>query len=228
LSDTVSKGSGDEQKVKTICKLLIREYGDIIVERALDPIEELVFAILSQNTADINSERAFKSLQSAYATWEEVLVAPHDELAQVIRSSGPFRIKAERIQATLEEIKKRVGSLNLSVLEDMETSEAMDWLTSLHGVGPKTAAIVLLFCFEKPVLPVDTHVWRVSKRLGIVPYNATRVKAQALLEEIVPTSCLYSMNHNLVKHGREVCIARKPMCEDCFLNEHCDYYQTLH
>ncbi|MHA1937923.1 MAG: endonuclease III domain-containing protein [Candidatus Thorarchaeota archaeon] len=220
--------SGEKQKVKTICKLLIQEYGDIIVERALDPIEELVFAILSQNTADINSGRAFKSLQSAYSTWEEVLDAPHSELAQVIRSSGPFRVKAQRIQATLAEIKKRVGSLDLSLLEDMDPSEAMDWLTSLHGVGPKTAAIVLLFCFEKPVLPVDTHVWRVSKRLGIVPNNATRVKTQALLQEIIPLSCLYSMNHNLVKHGREACIARSPHCEDCFLNEHCDYYQTLH
>ncbi|MHA2117948.1 MAG: endonuclease III domain-containing protein [Candidatus Thorarchaeota archaeon] len=228
LSDTVSTGSGDEQKVNTICRLLIQEYGDIIVERALDPIEELVFAILSQNTADINSERAFKSLQSAYATWEEVLVAPHDELAQVIRSSGPFRVKAERIQATLAEIKKRVGSLNLSVLEDMEPSVAMDWLTSLHGVGPKTAAIVLLFCFEKPVLPVDTHVWRVSKRLGIVPSKASRVKAQALLQEIIPHTCLFSMNHNLVKHGREVCIARKPLCEECFLKNLCSYYQSLH
>jgi endonuclease-3 len=223
----VSTGS-DELKVNTICKLLIQEYGDVIVERALDPIEELVFAILSQNTNDINSGRAFKSLQSAYATWEEVLGAPHSELAQVIRSSGPFRVKAERIQSTLAEIQRRVGSLNLSLLEDMDASEAMDWLTSLHGVGPKTAAIVLLFCFEKPVLPVDTHVWRVSKRLGIVPRKATRVKAQALLQEVVPLSCLFSMNHNLVKHGREVCIARKPRCEDCFLSKHCDYFQTLH
>ena len=224
----MSTASDDAQKVKAICKLLIREYGDIIVERALDPIEELVFAILSQNTNDINSGRAFKSLQSAYATWEEVLGAPHSELALVIRSSGPFRVKAERIQSTLAEIQRRVGSLDLSILEDMDASEAMDWLTSLHGVGPKTAAIVLLFCFEKPVLPVDTHVWRVSKRLGIVPNKATRVKAQSLLQEIVPLSCLYSMNHNLVKHGREVCIARKPRCEDCFLNKHCDFFQTLH
>ncbi|MHA2065008.1 MAG: endonuclease III domain-containing protein, partial [Candidatus Thorarchaeota archaeon] len=223
-----STGSDGEQKVNTICTLLIKKYGDVIVDRALDPIEELVFAILSQNTTDINSERAFNSLRSEYSTWEEVLAAPHNELAQVIRSSGPFRVKAERIQATLAEIKKRVGSLNLSVLEDMETTEAMEWLTSLHGVGPKTAAIVLLFCFEKPVLPVDTHVWRVSKRLGIVPSNATRVKAQSLLQEIIPITCLYSMNHNLVKHGREVCSARSPRCEDCILKKHCAYYQSLY
>ncbi|MFW9913938.1 MAG: endonuclease III domain-containing protein, partial [Candidatus Thorarchaeota archaeon] len=146
----------------------------------------------------------------------------------VIRSSGPFRVKAERIQSALAEIKKRVGSLNLSILEDMESSDAMNWLTSLHGVGPKTAAIVLLFCFEMPVLPVDTHVWRVSKRLGLVPANASRVKAQDMLQEIIPASCLYSMNHNLVKHGRDVCIARKPRCDACFLQKHCSYFQSLH
>ena len=228
VSDTVPTSSESQRKVDSVCKLLIREYGDIIVERALDPIEELVFAILSQNTADVNSERAFRSLQSSYSTWEEVLDAPHSELAQVIRSSGPFRVKAERIQSALAEIKKRVGSLDLSLLEDMESSDAMNWLTSLHGVGPKTAAIVLLFCFEKPVLPVDTHVWRVSKRLGLVPANTSRVKAQDMLQETIPRSCLYSMNHNLVRHGREVCIARTPRCEDCFLQKYCNYYQSLH
>ncbi|MFW9803754.1 MAG: endonuclease III domain-containing protein [Candidatus Thorarchaeota archaeon] len=228
MSDTVSIGSENRRKVNAVCKLLIREYGDIIVERVLDPLEELVYAILSQNTTDVNSERAFSSLRASYATWEEVLEAPHSELAQVIRSSGPFRVKAERIQSTLAEIKKRVGSLDLSLLKDMETSEAMHWLTSLHGVGPKTAAIVLLFCFEKPVLPVDTHVWRVSKRLGLVPSNATRVKAQDMLQDIIPLSCLYSMNHNLVRHGREVCIARTPRCTDCFLQKHCRYFVTLH
>ncbi|MFW9966202.1 MAG: endonuclease III domain-containing protein [Candidatus Thorarchaeota archaeon] len=228
LSDTVSSGFDGEHKINVICRLLIQEYGEIIVVRALDPIAELVFTILSQNTADINTERAYKSLKSAYADWEAVLVAPQNELAQVIKSSGPFRVKAKRIQAALGEIKKRVGSLDLSLLEAMKTNEAMEWLTSLHGVGPKTAAIVLLFCFNKPVLPVDTHVWRVTKRLGLVPEKETRVKTQDLLQETVPQSCLYSMNHNLVKHGREVCTARSPRCKECLLQGHCDYYQSLH
>ncbi|MFW9846951.1 MAG: endonuclease III domain-containing protein [Candidatus Thorarchaeota archaeon] len=217
-----------EKKIESICQLLIDSYGDIVVERALDPIGELVFTILSQNTTDINTNRAFNSLRAKYATWDEVLAAPQDRLARVIRSSGPFRVKAERIQATLAEIKKRVGSLDLTLLEDMETTEAMEWLTSLHGVGPKTAAIVLLFCFGKPVLPVDTHVWRVTKRLGLVPYNATRAKAQSLLQEIIPPSCLYSMNHNLVTHGRNICKAKNPRCDDCILRNHCSFYQSLH
>lgn len=214
-------------KIETICKLLIDNYGDIIVERALDPIGELVFTILSQNTADINTERAFSSLTSTYSSWEEVLEAPLEELEPVIRSSGPFRVKARRIKSTLEEIKRRVGSLDISLLESMETKQAMDWLTSLHGVGPKTAAIVLLFCFKRPVLPVDTHVWRVSKRLGLIPDNATRESSQKILETLVPDYCVYSMNHNLIKHGRGVCKSQKPECQSCFLQIHCAYYSTM-
>ncbi|MHA2141877.1 MAG: endonuclease III domain-containing protein [Candidatus Thorarchaeota archaeon] len=227
MSDTVATKAEGEQKVNSICTLLIEEYGDVIVERALDPIGELVFTILSQNTADINTERAFNSLQEAYSNWEEVLDAPQDELAQIIRSSGPFRVKAKRIKATLGEIKRRVGTLDLSLLETMETGQAMDWLTSLHGVGPKTAAIVLLFCFKRPVLPVDTHVWRVSKRLGIIPNHASRVAAQKMLEEIVPEYCVYSMNHNLIRHGRTICRSQNPLCPTCFLRTHCNYYFNL-
>ena len=217
----------NERKVDTICRLLIEEYGDVIVERALDPIGELVFTILSQNTADINTERAFNSLQGAYSSWEEVLDAPQDELAQIIKSSGPFRVKAKRIKATLGEIKRRVGDLDLSLLETMETNQAMDWLTSLHGVGPKTAAIVLLFCFNRPVLPVDTHVWRVSKRLGIIPSTSTREAAQKMLEDIVPEYCVYSMNHNLIKLGRTICKSQNPLCPTCLLRNHCNYYFNL-
>jgi endonuclease-3 len=216
-----------EEKFTAVCNLLIQEYGDVIVERALDPIGELVFTILSQNTADVNTRRAFSALRSRYATWDDVLDAADDDLATVIRSSGPFRIKARRIKASLSEIKRRRGRLDLSHLAEMETQEAMNWLTSLHGVGPKTAAIVLLFCFEKPVLPVDTHVWRVSKRLGLVPSDASRVSAQNLLEENVPEYCVYSMNHNLIKHGRTVCRAQKPNCRECLLAAHCDYYSSL-
>jgi endonuclease-3 len=223
----VNKAEGD-QKVNTICRLLIEEYGDVIVERVLDPIGELIFTILSQNTADINTERAFNSLQEAYSSWEEVLDAPQDELAQIIRSSGPFRVKAKRIKATLGEIKRRVGGLDLSLLEPMETRQAMDWLTSLHGVGPKTAAIVLLFCFKRPVLPVDTHVWRVSKRLGLIPERASRETGQKILEDSVPEYCVYSMNHNLIKHGRTLCKSQKPKCPSCFLRRYCDYYFNIY
>ena len=215
-----------KRKVAKVCKLLLKHYGNTVVERKMPPVDELVLTILSQNTNDVNMHRAYKSLKAKYKTWDEVLVTPEEELAKAIYSSGFFRVKAKRIQATLKEIKERTGDLDLSLLEDMSKTDATNWLTSLHGVGPKTAAIVLLFCFDMPTLPVDTHVWRVSKRLGLVPMKTSRERAQILLEGIVPKSCMFSLNHNLVKHGREVCKALKPRCTDCFLCKFCDYYEA--
>ena len=215
-----------KRKVAKVCKLLLKHYGNTVVERKMPPVDELVLTILSQNTNDVNMHRAYKSLKAKYKTWDEVLVTTEEELAKAIYSSGFFRVKAKRIQATLKEIKERTGDLDLSLLEDMSKTDATNWLTSLHGVGPKTAAIVLLFCFDMPTLPVDTHVWRVSKRLGLVPMKTSRERAQILLEGIVPKSCMFSLNHNLVKHGREVCKALKPRCTDCFLSKFCDYYEA--
>jgi len=213
-----------KNKAKAVCKQLVEHYGDVVVERNLPPIDELVMTILSQNTSNVNMYRGYRALKETYDSWEQVLQAPQSEVADTIRSSGFFRIKAERIQASLGEIKKRVGELDLSLLEHMDRRKALDWLTSLHGVGPKTASIVLLFCFGKPTLPVDTHVWRVTKRLGLISDDTSREHAQPLLEEMIPEYCIYSLNHNLVKHGREICKARSPKCEICFLNAICDYY----
>jgi len=215
------------KKAVKVCKILIRKYGEEISERKLPPIDELVMTILSQHTNDVNMYRAFESLKGAYSSWEEVLAVPQDELAVTIRSSGMFNLKAKRIQATLREIQERVGKLDISHLETMEIAEAKEWLTSLHGVGPKTAAIVLLFSFGLPVLPVDTHVWRVTKRLGIIDMKVSREKAHNLLEQIIPPDCIPSLNNNLVRHGREVCRAQSPKCSDCFLNEICDFYLLL-
>jgi endonuclease-3 len=212
-------------KAERICRVLIAHYGNIIAERKMDAIDELVLTILSQNTNDVNMFRAYRSLKSAYPNWTDVLNAPEDELGQVIKSSGFFRVKAKRIKATLREVNERVGRLDLSHLEHMSTEDATKWLVSLHGVGPKTAAIVLLFCFGKATLPVDTHVWRVTKRLGLISEKATRESAQKALERVIPPSCIYSMNHNLIRHGREVCTARNPKCSICFLNDMCSYYQ---
>jgi len=221
MSDDIRK------KAEKICKILISKYGKEVSERKLPPIDELVMTILSQHTNDINMYRAFESLKRTYSSWEEVLAAPQDELAVSIRSSGMYNLKAKRIQATLKEIKKRVGKLDLSIIETMEIHEAKEWLTSLHGVGPKTAAIVLLFSFGLPVLPVDTHVWRVTKRLGIIDMKVSREKAHDLLEQIMPRDCIPSLNKNLVRHGREICRAQNPKCNNCFLNRICDFYLLL-
>ena len=215
------------KKAEKVCKILIDKYGKDVSERKLPPIDELVMTILSQHTNDINMYRAFESLKETYSCWEEVLAAPQDELAVSIRSSGMYNLKAKRIQASLREIQERVGKLDLSLIETMEISEAKEWLTSLHGVGPKTAAIVLLFSFGLPVLPVDTHVWRVTKRLGIIDMKVSREKAHDLLEKIMPRDCIPSLNKNLVQHGREVCRAQNPKCADCFLNKICDFYTLL-
>ena len=215
------------KKAVKVCKILISKYGKEVSERKLPPIDELVMTILSQHTNDVNMFRAFESLKGIYSSWEDVLAAPQDELAVTIRSSGMYNLKAKRIQATLREIQERVGKLDISHLETMEIAEAKEWLTSLHGVGPKTAAIVLLFSFGLPVLPVDTHVWRVTKRLGIIDMKVSREKAHVLLEQILPTDCIPSLNKNLVRHGREICRAQNPKCSNCFLNNICDFYLLI-
>jgi endonuclease-3 len=214
------------EKAEQICKILIQHYGDTISERKLPPLDELVMTILSQHTNDINMYRAFENLKETYPTWEEVLEAPQEELAQVIRSSGMFNLKAKRIQSTLQEIHARMGRLDLSHLASMELEEAKEWLTSLHGVGPKTAAIVLLFSFGRSVLPVDTHVWRVTKRLGLIDNKVSRERAHVLLEQIIPLNCIPSLNKNLVQHGRDVCKSQNPRCTECILNNHCEYFLT--
>ncbi len=212
------------RKATSVCRVLIRMYGDIIHENPLPPIDELVLTILSQHTSDINAGRAFRQLKEDIPNWYDVMNASEAEIARSISSCGLFRLKAKRIKATLSEINRRVGELDLSLLENMDLDDAKEWLTSLHGVGPKTAAIVLLFSFGRPVLPVDTHVWRVSKRLGLIPESTSREKAHRLLETIIPSDCVFSLNHNLVRHGREVCRARGPLCSKCFLQRVCDYF----
>jgi endonuclease-3 len=211
------------KKASAVCDLLIQQYGDRISERRIPPMDELVLTILSQHTNDVNMMRAFESLKKTYGTWEEVLEAPQDELGDAIKSSGMYNLKAKRIQATLKEIRKRVGKLDISLLEDMDLEDAKKWLISLHGVGPKTAAIVLLFSFGRAALPVDTHVWRVTKRLGLIEDNTTREKAHVLLEAMIPRDCIFSLNNNLVRHGREICRAQKPRCSECVLSDVCVY-----
>lgn len=214
------------KRAQRICDILIEEYGNEIATRRLPPVDELIVTILSQNTADVNTSRAFARLNEKFSNWEELLEAPDEEIEDAIRVSGFFRIKTERIKAALSEIRERVGALDLSHLEEMPLAEAKEWLTSLHGVGPKTAAIVLLFSFGRPALPVDTHVWRVTKRLGLIDGDTSREKAHELLEDIIPKSCIFSLNHNLVTHGRSICRARKPLCEQCVLRQDCDYFES--
>jgi endonuclease-3 len=182
--------------------------------------------ILSQNTADVNSSRAYESLRERFPAWEQVLKADTDEVADAIRIGGLANIKAGRIQRILEKLQEERGELSLEFLDDMGVKEARDYLVSLHGVGPKTAACVLLFSLHKPAFPVDTHVHRATQRLGMIPEDASRKKAHTLLEEIVPQDIYYPFHLNLIRHGRTLCTSRDPECYNCPLAEDCDYTQA--
>jgi endonuclease-3 len=177
--------------------------------------------LLSQNTADYNSGRAFSRLLQRFPDWQSVLDAPLDEVMDAIRPGGLAPTKAPRLQAMLAEIKARTGGFDLRFLEDLPVEESREWLRTLPAVGPKTAACVFLFGLGKPGLPVDTHVYRVAMRLGLVSGKLTPEKAQAYLEDVVPVEEHYIFHVLLIRHGRHTCSARSPACARCPLRERC-------
>jgi endonuclease-3 len=196
-------------------------YGDPEWRPHGDATAELVLTLLSQNTADINSGRAFSRLLQRFEDWQAVLDAPLEDVEEAIRPGGLAPTKAPRLQAMLAEIKSRTGGFDLRFLEDLPLDQARQWLRSLPAVGPKTAACVLLFGLGLPGLPVDTHVYRVSVRLGLVSPKLTPEKAQELLEEAVPSADHYRFHILLIRHGRHTCTARAPACPLCPLLDGC-------
>jgi len=211
-------------KALAVHRLLVKEYGER-EWHPRDPLDVLISAILSQNTSDVNRDQAWRRLKSKFPTWEDVLAADASQIAEAIRPGGLAGIKAPRIKEILRIIKMERGELSLDFLGDMDVEEARDWLTSLKGVGPKTAAIVLLFALGKPAFPVDTHVHRVSRRLGLIGPKTSREQAHDALERLLPPAIYYTFHLNLVAHGRKVCTARDPRCAICVLREHCDHYR---
>jgi endonuclease-3 len=244
-------------KTLRIHNLLLSEYGDH-PWRHRDPVATLVSTILSQNTNDVNRDRAFERLRERFPTWDEVRDAPLEELVEAVRPAGLALTKAPRIQEALrritteeriaEERGERVergeggeggergggggrgerGEIGLGFLDEMGLEEAREWLLSIPGVGPKTAAIVLLFALGKPAFPVDTHVHRVTRRLGLIPDRTSREKAHQLLEQLAPPEIYYSFHLNLIAHGRAVCHARNPECAHCILQNDCAFLLTAH
>jgi endonuclease-3 len=212
----------DEQRVAKCIAILEKEY---VVPQPdkIDPVDLLVMTILSQNTSDTNSLRAFAHLKSAFCDYEKVLLAPDEALADSIRAGGLAEIKARRIKEALSRIKQDAGTISLSFLADREKEGAMAYLLSLPGVGPKTASVVLLFAFSMPFLPVDTHVYRVSRRLGLLD-EVRLEKAQPILERIVPVEKYLSLHLLLITHGRLICRAQNPRHEECVLRVCCDFY----
>lgn len=216
------KNSRREQ-YRAVFHRLNEVYGEPIWRSHGPPLDELVGTILSQATADINTERAYQALRSRYPDWDAVMNAPVDDLVATIRPAGLANVKGPRIHNALRTIYRERGELSLDFLAGMPLAEAMAWLTGIEGVGPKTASIVMLFSFGRPVFPVDTHVHRVTGRLGLIPPRTNADKAHVMLAELGEPATCYAMHLNLIHHGRTICRARIPHCDVCPLQALCDY-----
>ena len=207
--------------IALIIRLLAREFGHPKWHPDGQPLSTLVQTILSQNTSDTNSGRSFRSLMAAFPQWENVAAANPADIAASIQSGGLADIKAKRIKQALEEIMRKRGALELDFLNAMSVGEATGWLKQLPGVGDKTAACVLLFSLGKPALPVDTHILRVSKRLGLIGGRTSAEEAHEVLPELVPPHNTYEFHVLMIEHGRRTCKAQRPVCPKCVLRDVC-------
>jgi len=216
----------DRSFAAEVYRRLLIAYGEPTWRPYYQPMDELVLTFLSQNTSDLNSGRAFEALKARYPTWQAVLDAPVEELTETIRSGGLAQQKAPRIQRALRRILAERGEFDLGFLAGLSPDEGIQWLTRFDGVGHKTASIVLLFCFNKPAFPVDTHVQRVSQRLGFAGPKDDPAKIKAIWESLAPAEWFYALHLNLIRHGRQVCHARSPRCETCALRAQCDWFQA--
>ncbi len=205
---------------------LLAFYGHPEWRMPLPPLDELVSTILSQNTNDRNRDRAFAALRERFPTWETVRDADEQAVVEAIRPAGLANQKGPRIQNVLREITAQRGELNLDFLADLPAEEAHAWLLNFKGVGPKTAAIVLQFSLGKPAFPVDTHIYRVTGRLGLRPAKMTVEQAHPHLAKLFPPEAYYPVHLNLIRLGREICQARRPNCPVCPLRDICDFAGT--
>ena len=211
---------------RQVNQLLLDFYGEPVWRNPLPPVDELVSTILSQNTNDINRDRAFQSLRRNFPDWEAVPLANPHSVIEAIHSAGLANQKGPRIQQVLRDISAERGSLDLAFLKDLPLEDARGWLMKHKGVGPKTAAIVLLFSLGRPAFPVDTHIFRVAGRLGLRPEKMTVEQTHLYLEKLLPPDTYYAAHLNLIRLGREICVARKPACERCPLRSVCNYVRT--
>ena len=211
--------------IERILDLLISEYGNRDWQPTDGPLNVLVQTILSQNTSDTNSGRAFKSLLAAFPRWEDLAAADIYEIVDAIKGGGLAEVKARYIKQMLGEIQRKRGHLELDFLKELPLDEARAWLMQLPGVGMKTANCVFLFSLSRPALPVDTHIYRVARRLGLIDAKTSVEKAHRLLESLVPADRVYAFHVLMIEHGRNVCKAQRPRCPECVLRRHCQYFK---
>jgi endonuclease-3 len=209
------------RRLRAILARLERRFGTLEPPRAIDPLDELILTVLSQHTSDLNADRAFRDLRGAFPTWGRVVDAPSSRVADAIRSGGLANTKAPRIQAILREVREREGAYSLDRLRAMSDPDARTYLTSLPGIGPKTAAVVLSFALGRDAIPVDTHVHRVTRRLGIIPPKASAERADRLLHDLVPSGLRTRLHVAFIRLGREICKAPTPRCAACPLRDLC-------
>lgn len=216
--------SFDLRKITELRNRLLDAFGEPEWREPLPPVDELVSTILSQNTNDVNRDAAFVQLCGTFPNWQTVRDAPTELVVDAIRTAGLANQKGPRIQQALKEISDHNGGrIDLAFLREMPRDEARDWLMNVNGVGPKTAAIVLLFSMGIPAFPVDTHIYRVTGRIGIRPNGINVEKAHAFLEELIPEEAYYDLHLNLIHLGRQVCGARKWHCYRCPVEDLCEF-----
>lgn len=196
-------------------------YGPVEWRPRYNALDELIFTVLTQHTSDLNAERAFDELRRQIPSWGQVIEADTEAVARAIQSGGLANQKSVRIQTILREIVERHGALELEFLQQYEVDEAREWLTALSGVGPKTAAVVMAFALGMPAMPVDTHIHRVSGRLGLIREGTTADDAHVVLEKIVEPQDRFNLHVLLITHGRQICKARRPLCNECPLADSC-------
>ncbi len=207
-------------KIRRIFKKLKEEYGEIRPWKR-SPMDTLVAVILSQNTNDRNSFAAFEKLKNKYSSWEKVLNANEREIAKAIKGGGLANIKARRIKRVLRELKEREGRLNLNRLREMGAAEARKYLMEFEGIGPKSAAVIVAFAFQKPSFPIDTHIFRVIKRIPLIPENTSYENAHIMMEGEVPEELKIPFHMQIITHGRKICKAQVPICSECILKGEC-------
>ncbi|HEX7999094.1 MAG TPA: hypothetical protein VF528_11955 [Pyrinomonadaceae bacterium] len=224
---TASENGTDEKPVRYIIQNLERAYGVPENRRASDPLAMLIQVILSQATSDTNSERTYAALRKRFPGWDALARARESTIADTIRSGGLANQKAVVIKSILRQIKAEHGTLDLSFLHNLSAEEAVRYLQQFRGIGPKTISCTLLFACRTEVFPLDTHIFRVLRRVGLIPQKCTDARAHEIMNSIVPHGKFYSFHVNLIRHGRALCRPRDPLCERCPIVEYCDHGQQL-